>query len=83
VSAAQEAPDFTLPTLNNVPVKLASQRGKWVLVSFWATWCAPCQEEAKILNRLSQTYPQQLTVLALAVNDSRKNMWRNGVETPD
>jgi peroxiredoxin len=74
VSATQEAPDFTLPTLNDVPVKLASQRGRWVLVSFWATWCAPCQEEAKILNKLAQAYPQQLTVLALAVKDSRKNL---------
>jgi peroxiredoxin len=74
VSAAQRAPDFTLPTLNGVPVSLASQRGKWILVSFWAIWCAPCQEEAKILNRLTQAYPQQLTVLALAVKDSRKNL---------
>lgn len=74
VSAAQNAPDFTLPSLNDVPVRLASQKGKWVLVSFWATWCAPCQEEAEVLNRLARTYPQQLVVLALAVKDSRKNM---------
>lgn len=74
MSAAQKAPDFTLPTLNGVPVRLASQRGKWILISFWATWCAPCQEEAKILNRLMRAYPQQLTVLALAVKDSRENL---------
>jgi len=70
VSASTEAPDFILPTLNNVPVRLSSQRGKWVLISFWATWCAPCQQEAQILNRLAKSYPQQLQVLALAVKDN-------------
>ena len=74
VSAGQEAPDFTLRTLDNVPMRLASQKGKWVLVSFWATWCAPCQEEAEVLNRLARTHAQQLTVLALAVKESRKNL---------
>jgi peroxiredoxin len=72
VSASAKAPDFTLPTLNDVPVRLASQRGKWVLISFWATWCAPCQQEAQILNRLAKAYPEQLTVLAPAVKDSRE-----------
>lgn len=72
VSDSEEAPDFTLPGLNDAPVRLASQRGKWVLISFWATWCAPCQQEAPILNRLRKSYPQQLEVLAPAVKDSRE-----------
>lgn len=74
VSASAEAPDFTLPTLNDVPVSLGSLRGKWVLISFWATWCAPCQREAQILNRLAKAYPDRLTVLAPAVKDSREAM---------
>jgi len=37
-----------------------------------ATWCAPCQQEAQILNRLAKAYPEQLTVLAPAVKDSRE-----------
>ena len=72
VSPSAEAPDFTLPSLNNVPVRLAAQRGKWVLISFWATWCSPCQQEARILNRLAESYPEQLIVLAPAVKDSRE-----------
>lgn len=76
VSTSADAPDFTLPTLDNVPVTLASRHGQWVLISFWATWCAPCQKEAEILNRLAKTYPQKLTVLALAVNDSRETVSR-------
>jgi len=74
VSTSIEAPDFTLPTLNDVPVRLISQRGQWVLISFWATWCTPCQQEAQILNRLANTYPEQLKVLAPAVNDTHEAM---------
>lgn len=74
VSASEQAPDFKLPTLNDVPVRLSSQRGKWVLISFWATWCGPCQQEAEILDKLARSYPQQLKVLALAVNDSREKL---------
>jgi peroxiredoxin len=74
VSTTEEAPDFALPTLNDVPIRLSSQRGKWVLISFWATWCVPCEQESEILSRLAKTYPENLRVLALAVQDSREKL---------
>ena len=74
VSISEKAPDFSLLTLTGKSKRLSAQRGKWVLISFWATWCAPSMQEAEILNRLAKTYPQQLTVLALAVKDSREKL---------
>lgn len=36
------APDFTAQTLDDKPFKLGDLAGKFVLIDFWATTCAPC-----------------------------------------
>ncbi len=50
------APDFTLPTLDGGEFNLAAQRGKPVVLNFWATWCIPCQREMPALQRAAEQY---------------------------
>lgn len=46
------APDFTLPVLGGASkIHLADLKGKPVIVNFWASWCAPCNEEAPFLQK--------------------------------
>ncbi len=50
------APDFTLTTFTGGSFSLSAQRGKIVLINFWASWCGPCRAEAPILNQLWNDY---------------------------
>ena len=51
-SRSRAAEDFALPALGGGTFRLSEQRGKIVLVNFWATWCPPCLEEMPAMERL-------------------------------
>ena len=51
------APDFTVTTLEGAKFTLSEQRGKVVLLHFWATWCNPC---VKSLPGLSRAFHDRL-----------------------
>ena len=68
------APDFTLRVLDGPNLRLQEQRGKVVLVNFWATWCGPCRKEMPHLNRIADKYRSSgLVLLGINVDDDARN----------
>ncbi|HSF30372.1 MAG TPA: TlpA disulfide reductase family protein, partial [Candidatus Tectomicrobia bacterium] len=56
LSGSVVAPDFSLPDLAGNVRRLRGFRGQVVLLTFWATWCPPCQTDIPAMEGLYQTY---------------------------
>jgi len=53
---------------NNKSVSLSKYKNKWLLVNFWATWCAPCREEIPELNNLFKNN-KDIHLIAIAIDE--------------
>jgi thiol-disulfide isomerase/thioredoxin len=47
------------------PIKFSDFGGKWIVINYWATWCAPCIQQLSVLNSLAKNYPGQLVVFGV------------------
>lgn len=70
-----EAPALSVPDLAGTLHRIEDFRGRTLVVSFWATWCAPCQVEMPSLARLARQVPaDELVVLAVNLGDKRERI---------
>ena len=71
--AGKKAGDITLKVVGPKEFKavLAKQKGKVVVVDFWATWCLPCLKNFSRSVEWSRKYPKkELVVISLSMDDS-------------
>lgn len=72
--AVQQLTALTLTDSKGKPQKLSQWQGKFLLVNFWATWCAPCVQEMPELSELQKDLSKSnVQLLGLGI-DSPSNI---------
>ena len=65
----EPAPEYVGRGRDRKPVSLATHAGKVVVVSFWASWCAPCRKELPVLEGLQRAGKGHIQVIAVNCED--------------
>ena len=69
------APRFARTTLDGQRIDLRGLRGKVVLLSFWATWCTPCQAEMpRFIDWQSRFGSDGLQIVAVSLDDTKEEV---------
>jgi peroxiredoxin len=74
------AADFEAKTPEQIPIKLSSFKGQYVLIDFWASWCGPCRQENPNVLRAYETFKDKnFTVLGVSI-DEKEDAWVKAVK---
>ena len=76
-------PDFSATDLDGKPISLQQDRGKVVLLDFWAVWCPPCIVEMPNVKRVYNVYKDQgFDIIGVSL-DTDETRLRNYLKTND
>ncbi|WP_158795630.1 TlpA disulfide reductase family protein [Pedobacter sp. L105] len=75
------AAEFSTVDINGKPLKLSDEKGKYVLVDFWASWCVPCRKSNPHLKELYALYKDRgFEIIGVASDDKTPDAWRAAVK---
>lgn len=87
LSAAETGFDYRLKDLDGVEHRASDSLGKWLVINFWATWCAPCLEEMPELEKFYRGNRERADLWGVTFEDTdiaaiRRFVDRLGVTYP-
>ena len=74
VGVGSRAPelDAQTKTAKGKKFRLKSLRGKWVVITFGASWCKPCKDELPAWDKVAKSYKGQVSFVAVNIDNDRK-----------
>ncbi|MCD8296060.1 MAG: TlpA family protein disulfide reductase [Prevotella sp.] len=67
------APEFTLNDIDGTSHTLASLRGNYVVLDFWASWCPDCRKDVPRMKELHEQYGNVATFVSISFDDNKDN----------
>ena len=67
---APKIPELSVKTIDGKTFELSKQRGKWVVVNYWATWCGPCRKEMPDLSKFATEHAKDVAVIGLSFEET-------------
>ena len=81
VAISQPAPEFSVPDTEGNMITKNDFKGRYVLIDFWASWCAPCREaNPKLIEVYNQYSDKNFTIVGISVDKNEKR-WRKAIES--
>jgi thiol-disulfide isomerase/thioredoxin len=72
--------DFSLTNLEGDEVNAEDYRGQWLVINYWATWCAPCRDEMPELVKFQAENEGTVQVVGIAYEDAEIEKLKNFAE---
>jgi peroxiredoxin len=81
INIGMSAPSFVQNDTSGNPISLASFKGKYVLLDFWASWCIPCRAENPTVVKAFNAYKDKgFTVLSISLEKpDAKDKWMEAI----
>lgn len=79
VTEGNQCPNGSLKKIDNSIVEINSFRGKYVIIDFWATWCAPCLKEAPLFKKIAEKYKTENAAFISISVDENIDDWKHYV----